>query len=160
MPRKTKKKGITWANNRGLPLHTVGNADGKQNYNRTPNVNKGPLLLRRLGLHNQIPNYQRSQTRKNWENEQGALRYEAAMSDAMKTAMNTYPKVSDENLNMWYKSFGNSGEPFTEWNGTPRNGAAAPVRNHSGKNEELGSPVNGGRRSRKSSLRKSRRRRA
>ena len=113
------------------------------------------LRLRRLGLHNQIPNYQRRQTGKNWENEQEALRHEAEIernfprftNTAIKAAMNSYPKVSNESLNEWYRSFTNTEEPFVEeWNGTPRNGAAAPFRNDSGENEELGTPKNGGRR--------------
>jgi hypothetical protein len=155
MPKQTKKKGITWANNKGLPLNMVGNTLSRQNYNRTPSVNMAALRLRRAGLPQYIEDYPPRQTRKNWENQQEAMRYE----DALKSAMDTYPPVSDENLDAWDRSFGNA-SPFPGENGTPRMGAAAPSRYDFGYNEELGSPTNGGKRSRKrrGSRRKTRRR--
>jgi hypothetical protein len=144
MPKQTKRKGITWANSKGLPLNMVGNTLSKQNYNRTPSVNMAALRLRRAGLPQYIEDYPQRQTRKNWENQQEAMRYEASLRDAM----NRYPQVSDENLDAWYKSFGNA-SPFPGENGTPRMGATVPTRNELDYDEELGLSRYGGKRSRK-----------
>ena len=122
----------------------VGNTLSKQNYNRTPSVNMAALRLRRAGLPQYIEDYPPHQTRKNWENQQEAMRYEASLKDAM----NRYPQVSNENLDAWYRSFGNA-SPFSGENGTPRM-AAAPTRNELDYDEELGlSTYGGGKRSRK-----------
>jgi len=113
------------------------------------------LRLRHAGLPQYIEDYERRPTRKNWENQQEAMRYE----DALRSAMDTYPQVSDENLDEWYRSFGNA-SPFTGENGTPRMGTAVPTRNELDYDEELGlSAHGGGKRSRKrrGSRRKTRR---
>lgn len=146
MPPKKRhtKKRIQWANNAGKELRKEGTTHAKENYNRTPNVNKAAIVLRSLGLYSSIPNYQRRQTRKNWENEQEALRIQNEVE-------RNYPRVNNGSINRWYEQFMND----NEWALSPRNdnspfpGAMAPVRNHSGENEELGEPKNGGRRTRR-----------